>query len=200
MSSTAQLAANQKNAQLSTGPVTDEGKAVSSQNGTTHGLSSTFRVLVHENQSDFDALQQALASEFEPEGEHESFLVNQMIQSRWRLNRINRLETVAFDLILLGEDSADSNDPDAKIIAAMSKGDRDPLALLERYRATTERAYYKAHRELMANRRAAKKEQMAITDQIIRASMFGPTPGQIDRLIQSGSPEIASVISYPQRT
>src|SRR5579872_3614358 len=126
MITAAQVAANQQTAQLSTGPVTEAGKAVSSQNGMNHGLSSIFRVLVHENQAEFGALKQALESEFQPKGEHEGFLVSQMIQSRWRLNRVNRLETVAFDFILLSEDLSNSTDPDAKIIVAMSKRDRDP--------------------------------------------------------------------------
>src|SRR5579883_1874657 len=112
MISAAQVTANQQNAQLSTGPRTEAGKAVSSQNGLSHGLSATFRVLVHESQSEFDALQEALESEFEPEGEHETFPVNQMTQSRWRLARIARLETAAFDCIVLGEDTSNSNDPD----------------------------------------------------------------------------------------
>jgi len=200
MTTSAQLAANQINAQLSTGPRTETGKAMSSQNGITHGLSSAFRVLVHENQSEFDALKQALETEFHPESEHESFLTSQMVQSRWRVARINRLETVAYDLILMGEDASASNDPDAKIVAAMSKHGRDPLALLERYRTTAERAYYKAHRELMANRRAAKKEEMVVTEQIIRASMYGPTPGELQRLTQASPPEVATAVNYPHRT
>ena len=174
MSTSAQLAANQQNAQLSTGPRTDAGRAVSSQNGLVHGLSSTFRVLMHENQSEFDALKQRIAGEQNPDGEHESFLVDQMVQARWRLIRIQRLENVAFDYTIMGEDPSQSEDPDAKIIAAMSKGGRDPLALLERYRSSAERAYYKAHKELMANRRAAIKEQREVTKEIIRQSMWGP--------------------------
>ena len=182
MTTAAKLAANQHNAQLSTGPRTDAGKAVSSQNGATHGLSSSFRVLLHENQADFHALQQALESEFAPTGEHEAFLVSQMIQSRWRLHRIDRLETAAYDLILMGEDPSSSQDPDAKIIASMSKRDRDPIALLQRYRVSAERAYYKAHKELLAGRHGAIKAQQTTTELIIRQAMFGPTPGQLDRL------------------
>jgi hypothetical protein len=186
MTTPAQIAANQKNAQLSSGPRTDAGKASSSLNSVAHALSSTFRVLMHETQVDFDALKQRITEEQNPEGDHETFLVEQMVQSRWKLLRIQRLENVAYDYILMGEDPSQSDDPDAKIIAAMSKKDRDPLALLERYRITAERAYYKAHRELMQNRGAAAKEQGEVTKQIIQQSMFGPTPGQIMRLAEAG--------------
>jgi hypothetical protein len=186
MTSSAQIAANQKNAQLSTGPRTEAGRAVSSQNGVTHALFSTFKVLMHENQAEFDVLKQRIANEQNPQGEHETFLVEQMAQSRWKLIRISRLENVAFDYILLGEDPSHSGDPDAKIIAAMSKNSRDALALLERYRINAERAYYKAHKEIMANRRAAAKEHREVANQIIQQAMFGPTPGQIQRLTEAG--------------
>jgi hypothetical protein len=174
MSTSAQIAANQHNAKLSTGPRTEAGRSVSSQNGVTHSLSSAFRVLMHENQAEFDALKQRIAGEHNPEGDHEAFLVEQMVQSRWKLIRIQRLENVAYDYILMGEDPSQSEDPDAKIIAAMSKNNRDPLTLLERYRITAERAYYKAHKELTANRRAAAKQQRDVMKEIIRQSMYPP--------------------------
>jgi hypothetical protein len=195
MSTSAQIAANQKNAQLSSGPRTEAGRAVSSQNGITHALSSTFRVLMHENQAEFEALRQRIAEEQNPQGEHETFLVEQMVQSRWKLSRTNRLENVAFDYILMGEDPDESGDPDAKIIAAMSKNGRDPLALLERYRMNAERAYYKAHKELIQNRRAAAKEQSEATKQIIQQAMWGPTPGQIMRLAEAG---VVEAVVVPQ--
>jgi hypothetical protein len=129
---------------------------------------------MHENQAEFDALKQRIAEEQNPEGEHETFLVEQMVQSRFKLIRINRLENLAYDYILLGEDPSQSDDPDAKIIAAMSKNGRDPLASLERYRITAERAYYKAHRELTQNRRAAAKQQRVVIKEIVGQAMYGP--------------------------
>jgi hypothetical protein len=97
MITTALLEANQKNAQLSTGPRSEAGKASSSLNGLNHGLSSTFRVLMHESQAEFDDLQRRIVEEHSPDSDHETFLVEQMIQSRWKLIRINRLENVAYD-------------------------------------------------------------------------------------------------------
>jgi hypothetical protein len=54
MATTAQILANQQNAQKSTGPRSPEGKAASAQNAAKHGLSSAFRVLQHEDQDEFD--------------------------------------------------------------------------------------------------------------------------------------------------
>ncbi len=46
----AQLNANQANAQLSRGPKTPEGKAISAMNNLRHGLTGEFTVLPWENQ------------------------------------------------------------------------------------------------------------------------------------------------------
>ena len=54
MATTAQVLANRANAQHSTGPRSDAGKAAASQNATSHGLSSSsFALLPHENEEDF---------------------------------------------------------------------------------------------------------------------------------------------------
>ena len=50
MSTEAQIAANRQNAQHSTGPKSDEGKAKICWNAFRHGLSGTFRMLEDEVQ------------------------------------------------------------------------------------------------------------------------------------------------------
>src|SRR6266498_2907135 len=111
MATSAQILANQANAQRSTGPVTEEGKATSARNATTHGLSSAFAVLENENQAEFTALVEALREENQPVNHHQSFLVLQMAQSRWLLARARRLETVAFD-IFASADTIELGDAD----------------------------------------------------------------------------------------
>jgi hypothetical protein len=59
-STPAQVAANQANAQHSTGPKTAAGKAIVAQNNFRHGFTGAFRVLDWENQEDHRALQLAL--------------------------------------------------------------------------------------------------------------------------------------------
>jgi hypothetical protein len=51
-----QKSANRRNAALSTGPKTANGKAIASANARSHGILSTALVLPHESQSEFDAL------------------------------------------------------------------------------------------------------------------------------------------------
>src|SRR5690242_12887142 len=118
MSSAAQVLANRQNATRSTGPITPEGKAASSKNATRHGLTGAFAVLPHENTQDFDQLAAGIRDEFQPETDSESFLVDQMIHSRWRLARIQRLEFEEFNRIL--DTGTPESDPDQRIVDAMS--------------------------------------------------------------------------------
>ena len=59
MSTEAQIAANQANSQLSSGPKTEEGKAASSKNHLSHGLTyrgGMFILLPWENAQEYDQL------------------------------------------------------------------------------------------------------------------------------------------------
>ncbi len=56
MSTQSQIAANQANAQHSSGPKTAEGKAISCLNNFRHGFTGEFNVLPSEDQEQFDTL------------------------------------------------------------------------------------------------------------------------------------------------
>ena len=66
--SAAKLAANRANAQLSTGPKTEEGKAAVSKNAVRHGLSSTEVIVRDGEREEFENLQAELLEEVSPEG------------------------------------------------------------------------------------------------------------------------------------
>jgi hypothetical protein len=149
MATAAQISANQQNATHSTGPKTPEGKAAAARNSTKHGLSGAFTVLPHEDQDEFDILLACLRDEFHPGNEHESFLVEQMAQSRWRLARARRLETAMFEQMLNGHIPADD---DQRIAAKLVSGGDRALAAIQRYASAAERSYYKAHAELLKSR------------------------------------------------
>ena len=150
MATSAQILANQKNAKLSTGPKTPEGKSAAARNATKHGLSGAFRVLDNEDQGEFDRLLASLRREFAPGTEHESFLVEQMAQSRWRLARIRRIETAVLDRMM--ENGIETDDLDRRIAAKFLLSGEQSLTALHRYASAAERSYYKAHKELMAAR------------------------------------------------
>ena len=165
MTSATQISANQSNSQLSTGPRTDSGKAAASHNALKHGLTSSLTVLPDEDQSEFDNLLERYRNQFGFDGEHESFLVEQMARSRWKLARIQRLEEAVFQ----------------KASETGSADDWKSLATLQRYAASVERSYYKAHRELQQSRKEvpeAENKQAQALSSFIDAYINAPMPGQ----------------------
>ena len=156
MSSKRKSAANRRNAQHSTGPKTPEGKAASAQNAATHGLSSSFTVLPHEDHDAYAQLLETLQKEHAPATDHEKFLVTQMAESRFRLDRTNRFEAIAYDQ-LLGE--CDKTNPDHVIVVKLTNRTANIFDLLQRYRTAAERSYYKAHRELTQGRAREKRNE-----------------------------------------
>jgi hypothetical protein len=175
MSTAAQVIANRQNAAQSTGPSTPEGKAASSKNATRHGLSGAFTVLPHEIQDDFDQLATRMRDEFKPEGQNETFLVDQMIHARWKISRIQRFENEAFDQMLSAGDP--QLGPDARIVAAIA-GSSVSLDKLQRYSAAAERSYYKALRELESSRLRNQKTESKMLSNYIGKVVFAPVPGQ----------------------
>ena len=99
-----------------------------------------------------------------------------MIEARWRIVRINRLEGAAFDYILEG-DSPDPS-PDARIVAHMSKKGADVIGTLERYSAAAERSYHKNYRELLRGRQANQKVEAKAMDSHIKNVVFAPLPSE----------------------
>jgi len=153
MASTAQIFANRENSKLSTGPRTPEGKAASSPNAKTHGLSAADPVLPHEDRNKFNALLERYQSEFAPATAHEEFPVSQMTGARWKLDRAERIETAMFAALDSPNDPATTEALMAQ--AFMDKDTGSGLARLDRYRANLERTYHRCAREL----RATRKEQ-----------------------------------------
>jgi hypothetical protein len=166
MATPSQILANRSNARFSTGPSTPEGKLASS---------GVFAILPHEDRAAFDQLASTLRAEFLPKGDTETFLVDQMIQSRWKATRIERLEMEAFEQILTEPGSTDS--PDGRILAAISTPG-NVLDKLQRYAAAAERSYYKALREIQALRARAQKADAASIDTYIKKVVHAPMPDQ----------------------
>lgn len=94
--SPAQLDANRANAQLSTGPTTPAGKAVSRLNAVTTGLTGRTVVLSTDDAAAYRAHVTAYQNEFQPVGQRESDLVQSIADCVWRLQRIPGLEMAIF--------------------------------------------------------------------------------------------------------
>lgn len=91
-----QIAANRRNAALSTGPVTESGKAIASHNSLKHGLLAKEIIIDAgegaESREEFDAVLLALKNQFDPQGPLEEMLVEKIVVAYWRLRRAHRYE------------------------------------------------------------------------------------------------------------
>jgi len=142
--SEAQLAANRANAQHSTGPTSTAGKEKSSQNRTTHGLSGAFRLLGWEDAEQFKELVTSLYGEHKPTTDSEYRLVDSMTQHFWLMQRALTLQ----DQLLMQPEL-----------------DHKTFSLYLRYQTTNERAYYRAKRELAAQRKEQSRQQNGFESQ-----------------------------------
>ena len=149
MASTAQQFANRGNSKRSTGPRTPEGKAASSNNAKTHGLSAADPVLPHEDRDQFNELLQSFRSTLAPKNVHEEFLVSQIAAACWKLQRADRIEVAMYT-------ARDSAGVTSDALIAQAFIDKDIAAgfeRLNRYRAGLERNYHRCVRELRTARK-----------------------------------------------
>jgi hypothetical protein len=90
MATAAQIAANRRNSQLSTGPKTPPGKSISSQNSRKHGLSGSTTAALLDSDSDRGFIEDRKAQlrpEFDPRGPEEEHLFEEMVTQSLRVGR-----------------------------------------------------------------------------------------------------------------
>jgi hypothetical protein len=145
-----QIAANQANAQKSTGPKTDEGKAKSSHNRLSSGFASSATIIPGEDPEEFKVLLHDLMLHHQPANPMEQILVEKIAINQWLSLRAFRLQGFAF-------------------LAESMRGDPSSipkdLALLLRYQTAAERAFHKAHSELLKAQKERKKSEIGFESQ-----------------------------------
>ncbi|HEY3454240.1 MAG TPA: hypothetical protein VGK64_06515 [Bryobacteraceae bacterium] len=94
--SEARLLANRANAQLSTGPRSEEGRAKSSLNAVKTALTGRTVLLPSDDTAEYERHLAAYAEEFAPVGLLETNLVQSIADTDWRLRRIPALESALF--------------------------------------------------------------------------------------------------------
>lgn len=169
-SSAARQSVNAANARLSTGPKTPEGKARSSGNARTHGLTAKDLVIGPEDREEFDAMLADFQSDVAPQGVIQQTLFDELVSAGWNLRRIRRMETelcagAASYLDLL------DNDP------TQTKLDR-----LARHKSRIERTFHRSLKELKALQ----------TNQALGAFV-------LSNLVET-APSLASTIEITKRT
>ena len=98
MTSLRQVEANRRNARLSTGPVTEEGKRRSRQNAVRHGLTAETVIDALEDADDYAAFELAVTSDYDVQTAVERELVLRLASLLWRLRRATAIESGLFKI------------------------------------------------------------------------------------------------------
>jgi len=98
MTSFRQIEANRRNAQLSSGPVTEEGKRRSRQNAVRHGLTAETVIDALEDADDYAAFEMAITADFDAQSAVERELVLRLASLLWRLRRATAIESGLFKI------------------------------------------------------------------------------------------------------
>jgi hypothetical protein len=98
MTSFKQIEANRRNAGLSTGPVTDEGKRKSRQNAVRHGLTAETVIDALEDAEDYAAFEMTVTADYDAQTAVERELVLRLASLLWRLRRANTIESGLFKI------------------------------------------------------------------------------------------------------
>ena len=93
MTSLRQIESNRRNAQKSTGPKTDDGKARASRSAVRHGLTAETVIKLLEDPDDYRAFEQAVTADYDAETAVERELVLRLASLLWRLRRATAIET-----------------------------------------------------------------------------------------------------------
>jgi hypothetical protein len=210
MSTANQIAANQRNAQLSTGPVTPQGKEKTSQNATTHGLTST-RVMANEVTS-FEQFLNGLSKEFDnAETASEHGYIRRLAELQVRIDRANAAEVSVMNLCIakLMESEPEIAFEDALGRIFMDKESASQIRLVLRYQSQVNRAYRQTRRELeqmiearLIAAEAARQAEAASVQLESGANRAAAVqkPSEIGSVSQSAPARAVNQTSSPSRT
>lgn len=148
------IISNRQNAQESTGPKSQKGKAVVAQNSLKHGLLSKRTLLPEENSDELSELENHLRDYFQPIGKFEELLFDRVVSIVWRLARLGQIEGE-----LLQDGRGDLLDLTyAKEMGLLPvhgtgigigfRARSEVFAILSRYEVTLDKSLYRALHEL----------------------------------------------------
>lgn len=163
MATEAQIAANRRNAQLSTGPRTEEGKARAARSSLRHGLTAADLVLFDESEEGFDEFHTGVSRDLEPVGSVECALVERIAFLAWRIRRAGRAEAALINAeAQRRKEQVTTQSPKGMLrIDASLFFDKttDKINLISRYEAAIERQLNRAIATL--DRRQTRRRERA---------------------------------------
>jgi hypothetical protein len=180
MTTDAQIEANRLNAQKSTGPRTQAGKATASRNALTHGLTSTTRLLPDEDPEELATLTKGMLHDFNPLTTTETELVNQLIDFQWRLRRAG-----TFEAQVLSEDNPDYKIlNNASLIAARIK--RQFSATLKEFQQLHSANEARFHSDMAAAEAIVSADKILHRPSTLQQAGFDFTADAVERACRRG--------------
>ena len=181
MASEVQIAANRRNAEKSTGPKTEEGKAVAARNSLRHGMRARQIVCFDERQADFESFYTALEAALDPADAVEEQLVERIALCSWRLRRAARVEA---ELI----NSAFATQPNRPLtkVATVFDVSPDDMTTLSRYEMALDNAV-KRGMALLERRQARRRGENVLAP--IEVSIDGLDALDGDAIRRATNPE-----------
>ena len=158
MATKAQIAANRANAQRSTGPRTDDGKAKARLNALRHGLCAGIPVMADETDEEMQTLLDTLREEHQPVGASEEILVYKMAEHFFFGKRASHLLAEQFDWADRGSDNVPK------------------ISLLLRYHTSSDRGYHKAFAELRKLQNERRLQEIGFVSQDPEATSEAAAP------------------------
>jgi hypothetical protein len=128
-----QRAANQANAKLSTGPTSEAGRKISSQNAIRHRITAQTTVMTEEDRIHHDEFCADMMFDLAPVGAIEKFLASSAAEEAWRLNHAR---AQAGNIIAIGHfdgtgDIYDAEHPEIHTAITSARTVRDNAKTLE---------------------------------------------------------------------
>ena len=130
---------------------TPEGKAVSSQNALKHGVRSKRLILPDETEDDYRLTREGWFAEFRPDTFREERLVDLLAQADWFLQRAQRRMDEA-EAAVVGEENTNP--------AGWTADQVRTVELMQRYKTTAERAFYRALNACEQTRKDTERRAM----------------------------------------
>jgi hypothetical protein len=158
MATSAQIDANRANAQLSTGPRSVEGKAISSRNSFKLGITAQSMIIPGEDPAELEQLTTEYEQQFHPVGPIETDLLETVVRAVWMRRRYDRIEAAVITSRMAA--LKDTEHPLGAVFAQDSERG-DTLAKIFRRQQAAQRDWYRAIdalRALQAQRRRTESQ------------------------------------------
>ena len=175
MATAAQALANRENAQNSTGPKTEEGKAASSRNANRHSLTARGLIIPTGMEAKFASMEDALRGSLLPHGGIEHILFERIVECAWNLERCRHAQAQLFDRTAVDF----STDP------LLDDQNEPKFARIDKYARQFENSMLKAMRELRTLQTEAQfRDQIHPLGQeeIDDPELFNKTPQSLSSL------------------